>query len=216
LFACVDDVRGHSVFKTLRPEPGTRDIADVLESTSGDVPATLKTFVVRTELASVAVAAAVAFASAAAVKSLSVDEVTAVFRKLKDTLDTEANSRARNRIKRKTSDRITDRDVKALVADAWPEAATDLTVRFLRHDAAAEALRCESTKNYTRLARAFNAIPVVDDKDRDYRSTYFADVVIDSALREKAPSDHALMVSLGALVSAHLSSASDAAATEGD
>jgi hypothetical protein len=150
------------------------------------------------------------------VKSLSVDEVTAVFRKLKDTLATEANSRARNRVKRKTSDRITDRDVKALVAGAWPEAATDFTVRFLRHDAAAEALRCESSKNSTRLARAFNEIPVVDGKDRDYRSTYLADVVIDSALREKAPSDHALMVSLGALVSAHLSSASDAAATEGD
>jgi hypothetical protein len=53
-------------------------------------------------------------------------------------------------------------------------------------------------------------------KSRDYRSTYLADVVIDSALREKAPSDHALMVSLGALVSAHLASAIDAAATEGD
>jgi hypothetical protein len=208
LYARLDDVRAHAVFKTLRPEPGTRDIADVLNSTSGDVSATLKTFVVRAELASDAIADAVAFASAAPVKSLSVDEVTAVFRKLKDTLATEANSRARNRVKRKTSDRITDRDVKALVAGVWPEAATDFTVRFLRHDAAAEALRCESTKNYTRLARAFNAIPAVDGKDRDYRSTYLADVVIDSALPQKAPSDHALLVSLGALVSAHIASAS--------
>ena len=216
LYACVDDVQADCVNTTQTSSPGASDSTAVLKSTSGDVPATLKKFVVRSELASVAVAAAVAFASAAAVKSLSVDEVTAVFRKLKDTLATEANSRARNRVKRKTSDRITDRDVKALVAGVWPEAATDFTVRFLRHDAAAEALRCESTKNYTRLARAFNAIPAVDGKDRDYRSTYLADVVIDSALREKAPSDHALMVSLGALVSAHLSSVSDAAATEGD
>mmetsp|Transcript_1626 Transcript_1626/g.6484 ORF Transcript_1626/g.6484 Transcript_1626/m.6484 type:complete len:320 (+) Transcript_1626:923-1882(+) len=104
LYACVDDVRAHTVFKTPRPEPGTKANADVLESTSGDVPATLKTFVVRAELASVAVADAVAFASVEAVKSLSVDEVTAVFRKLKDTLATEANSRARNRVKRNTSD----------------------------------------------------------------------------------------------------------------
>jgi hypothetical protein len=216
LYACVDDVRAHAVFKSLRLEPGTRDIADVLKSTSGDVSATLKTFIVRAELASVDVTDAVAFASAAPVKSLSVDEVTAVFRKLKDTLATEANSRARNRVKRKTSERITDRDVNALVAVAWPEATPDFTVKFLRREAAAEALRCESSKNATRLARAFNEIPVVDGKDRDYRSTYLADVVIDSALREKAPSDHALMVSLGALVSAHLASANDAAATEGD
>ena len=69
---------------------------DVLRSTSDDVSATLKTFVVRAELASVAIAnAAVAFASAAPVKSLSVDEVTAVFRKLKDRLTTEAKSNSR-------------------------------------------------------------------------------------------------------------------------
>ncbi len=216
LYARQDDVQQHAVFKALSSKPGAGDIVAVLKSTSGDVSATLKTFVVRAELASVAVADAVAFASAAPVKSLSVDEVTAVFRKLKDTLATEDNSRARNRVKRKTSDRITDRDVNALVAGAWPEAAPDLTVKFLRREAAAEALRCESSKNATQLARAFNEIPVVDGKNRDYRSTYRADVVIDSALREKAPSDHALMVSLGALVSAHLASASDAAATEGD
>jgi hypothetical protein len=208
LYACVDDVRAHTVFSALNSKPGTRDIADVLNSTSGDVSATLKTFVVRAELASDAIADAVAFASAAPVKSLSVDEVTAVFRKLKDTLATEANSRARNRVKRKTSDRISSRDVNALVAGAWPEAAPDLTVKFLRHEAAAEALRCESSKNATRLARAFNEIPVVDGKNRDYRPTYLADVVIDSALRDKAPSDHDLMVSLGALVSAHIASAS--------
>ena len=208
LYARLDDVRAHAVFKTLRPEPGTRDIVDVLNSTSGDVSATLKAFIVRAELASVDVAAAVAFASAAPVKSLSVDEVTAVFRKLKDTLATEDNYRARNRVKRKTSDRITDRDVNALVAGAWPEATTDHGERFLRREAAAEALRCESSKNATRLARAFNEIPVVDGKNRDYRPTYLADVVIDSALREKAPSDHDLMVSLGALVSAHIASAS--------
>ena len=188
----------------------------MLRSTSGDVSATLKTFVVRAELASVDIADAVAFASAAPVKSLSVDEVTAVFRKLKDTLATEAKSSSRHRVKRKTSDRIPSRDVNLLVAGAWPEAATDHGELFLRHEAATEALRCESSKNVTRLARAFNAIPVVDGKDRDYRSTYLTDVMIDSALREKAPSDHALMVSLGALVSAHLASASDAATTEGD
>jgi len=106
--------------------------------------------------------------------------------------------------------------VNALVAGAWPEATTDHGERFLRREAAAEALRCESSKNATRLARAFNEIPVVNGKNRDYRSTYLADVVIDSALREKAPSDHDLMVSLGALVSAHIASASDAATTEGD
>ena len=216
LYARLDDVQQHAVFKALSSKPRAGDIVAVLKSTSGDVSATLKTFVVRAELASVAVADAVAFASAAPVKSLSVDEVTAVFRKLEDTLATEANSRARNRVKRKTSERITDRDVNALVASAWPEAAPNLVVKYLRRESAAEALRCESSKNATRLARAFNEIPVVDGKDRDYRSTYLADVVIDSALSEKAPSDHALMVSLGALVSAHLASASDAAATEGD
>ena len=216
LYDRLDDVQQHAVFKALSSKPGAGDIVNVLHSTSGDVSATLKTFVVRAELANVAVADAVAFASAAPVTSLSVDEVTAVFRKLKDTLATEANARARNRVKRKTSDRITDRDVKALVTVAWPEAAIDHGERFLRHDAAAEALRCESSKNATRLARAFNAIPVVDGKDRDYRSTYLADVVIDSALPQKAPSDHALLVSLGALVSAHIASAIDAAATEGD
>ena len=215
LYDRLDDVQQHAVFKALSSRPGTRDIADVLNSTSGDVSATLKTFIVRAELASVDIAAAVAFASAAPVKSLSVDEVTAVFRKLKDTLATEANSRARNRVKRKTSDRITGRDVNALAAGAWPVATTDHGERFLRHEAATEALRCESSKNATRLARAFNEIPVVDG-NRDYRPTYLADVVIESALREKAPSDHALMVSLGALVSAHLASANDAAATEGD
>ena len=216
LYDRLDGVRAHAVFKSLRPEPRTRDIADVLNSTSGDVSATLNTFVVRAELASVDIAAAVAFASAAPVKSLSVDEVTAVFQKLKDRLATEATSSSRHRVKRKTSDRITGRDVKALAADAWPVATTDHGERFLRHEAATEALRCESSKNATRLARAFNEIPVVDGKVRDYRPTYLADVVIESALREKAPSDHALMVSLGALVSAHLSSANDAAATEGD
>ena len=107
-------------------------------------------------------------------------------------------------------------NVNLLVAGAWPEAATDHGELFLRREAATEALRCESSKNATRLARAFNAIPVVDGKDRDYRSTYLADVVIDSALPQKAPSDHALLVSLGALVSAHIASAIDAAATEGD
>ena len=215
LYDRLDDVQQHAVFKARSSRPVTRDIADVLNSTSGDVSATLKTFIVRAELASVDIAAAVAFASAAPVKSLSVDEVTAVFRKLKDTLATEANSKARNRVKRKTSDRITKRDVTALVELAWPEATTNRGKLFLRHEAATEALRCESSKNATRLARAFNEIPVVDG-NRDYRPTYLADVVIESALREKAPSDHALMVSLGALVSAHLASANDAAATEGD
>ena len=180
LYACVDEVQQHAVFKALSSRPGTGDIVDVLNSTSGDVSATLKTFVVRAELASVDIAAAVAFASAAPVKSLSVDEVTAVFRKLKDTLATEANSKARNRVKRKTSDRISSRDVNALVAGAWPEATPELTVKFLRNEAATEALRCESSKNATRLARAFNEIPVVDGKVRDYRPTYLADVVIES------------------------------------
>jgi hypothetical protein len=92
------------------------------------------------------------------------------------------------------------------VAGAWPEGTTDVTVKFHRREAAAEALRCESSKNATRLARAFNEIPVVEGEDRDYRSMYLENIVIDNALREKAPSDHALLVSLGALVSAHMAS----------
>ena len=79
-------------------------------------------------------------------------------------------------------------------------------MKYFRREAAAEASCCESSKNATRLARAFHAIPVVEGKDRDYPATYLTDVVIDSALREKAPSDHALLVSLGALVLAHLAS----------
>ena len=71
LYDRLDDVQQHAVFKALSSRPGTGDIVDVLNSTSGDVSATLKTFVVRAELASVDIAAAVAFASAAPVKSLS-------------------------------------------------------------------------------------------------------------------------------------------------
>ena len=188
----------------------------MLKWTSGDVSATLKTFVVRAELASVAVTDAVAFASAAPVKSLDVNDVTAVFRKLKDTLASEANAKSRKKVKRKTSNNINDRDMKALMADACPETEPDFTVRARRREAALEASRCDSSKNARRLARAFNEIPVDDDKDRDYRPTYLANVAIDSALREKAPSDHALMVSLGSLVSAHLASASVAEATDDD
>ena len=122
----MDVVREHTVFEALSSKPGSGDIMAVLRSTAGDVSATLKTVVVRAKLASVAVAiAAVAFASSAPVKSLSVDEVTDVFRKLKDRLDKEANPSSRHRVKRKTSDRISSRDVNLLMAGAWPEATTD-------------------------------------------------------------------------------------------
>ena len=67
----------------------------------------------------------------------------------------------RSKVKSNTSDRITKRDVGALVAHAWPEATTNHGEQFLRHEAATEALRCESSKNATQCVLAFNEIPDV-------------------------------------------------------
>ena len=89
--ACVDDARSARRLLVTAPGAGNQGHCRRAQSTSGDAAQDVRR---GAELASVGVAAAGLLASAAPVKSLSVDEVTAVFQKLKDRLATGQSSQA--------------------------------------------------------------------------------------------------------------------------